>query len=174
MTSNRKIGFKGANVLSILGILMKIDETDLTILSILRENSDLPIREMAKKVGVHPNTLLQRIKRFEKNGILIKKTAEIDYSKLGYDLMAIIMIRCRKGRAGDMEQLKDMIKIKEFESVYATTGTYDLIVTCRVENRDQLLDIIKKVGTNPIVTRTITNLVLFTYKQPYEYNPFKV
>ena len=152
--------------------MIKLDEIDWEILRMLRENSETPIKTMASRVKLHQNTLLQRIKRLKKDGVIIKYTAEVNYDLIGYDLIAIIMIKVRKGKAGDMEQLKNLFELNELESIYATTGVYDLITTCRVKNRDHLLSIIKTIGTNPIVIRTMSNLVLFPYKRPHEYNPF--
>lgn len=91
--------------------MIKLDEIDWEILRMLRENSETPIKTMASRVKLHPNTLLQRIKRLKKDGVIIKYTAEVNYDLIGYDLIAIIMIKVRKGKAGDMEQLKNLFEL---------------------------------------------------------------
>jgi Lrp/AsnC family leucine-responsive transcriptional regulator len=151
----------------------KLDQTDIEILSSLIDNGKYPTKELAKNLGIHPNTLLQRIKRLEKNGVITRYTAQINYEKVGYDLHVIMMIKVRKGRAGDMEQLNDLINIREVESLYATTGAWDLIGTARVKNRKHLLDVIQLIGKNEIVVKTSSYLTLFPYKAPYEFNPLK-
>ena len=89
------------------------DEKDLAILRELRNDCKRSVREMAKKLAIHPNTILQRIKKLEKEKVIIKYMAEIDYRKLDYDLHALIMGKVRKGRAGDPEQLADLSAIPE-------------------------------------------------------------
>ncbi|HID72597.1 TPA: Lrp/AsnC family transcriptional regulator, partial [Candidatus Micrarchaeota archaeon] len=131
-----------------------------------------PTKELARKLGIHPNTLLQRIKRLEKEGVIKKYMAKIDYGKVGYDLHIILMMRVRKGRAGDMDQLKDLLKVKELETLYATTGTWDLIGSCRVKNRKHLLKVIQRIGKNKIVMKTSSYLTLFSYKGAQDFNPF--
>ncbi|MFH1394322.1 MAG: Lrp/AsnC family transcriptional regulator [Candidatus Micrarchaeota archaeon] len=150
----------------------KIDQTDIEILSELVDNAKTPTKELARKLGIHPNTLLQRIKRLEKEEVIKKYMAKIDYSKVGYDLHVILMMRVRKGRAGDLEQLKDLLKIKEIETLYATTGMWDLIGSVRVKNRQHLLDVIQRIGKNKIVTKTSSYLTLFAYKGAQDFNPF--
>jgi len=147
------------------------DATDLEILREIRKDCKRPVRELAKKLKIHPNTLLQRIKKLEKEKTIIKYMAEIDYHKLGYDLHAMIMGKVRKGRAGDPEQLADLSAIPEVQSLYAVTGNYDIIALVRVKNRDQLVEVIRKIGENPIVMKTTTHIILFAYKHPYQFNP---
>jgi len=147
------------------------DDTDLAILRELRDDCKQPVREMAKKLGIHPNTILQRIKKLEKEKIIIKYSAEVDFRKLGYDLHAVIMGEVRKGRAGDQAQLADLAKMPEMQYLYAVTGAYDIIASVRVKNRDELVKVLGKIGENPIVERTMTHIILYSYKHPYEFNP---
>jgi DNA-binding Lrp family transcriptional regulator len=149
-----------------------VDSTDLKIISALQENSSESVKSLAKRLGVHPNTMLQRLKKLESSHIIKKYTAQIDYSKVGYDLHVLFMGKVRKGRAGDMAQLKDLLNIKEIEALYATTGSWDLMGILRVKNRDHLLEVIQQIGRNEIITKTASHLVLFTYKDPQDFNPF--
>ena len=64
----------------------KVDAVDLMILRELRTDCKRPMRELAHKLRMHPNTLLQRIKRLEKSKIVRKYHADIDYKSLGYDM----------------------------------------------------------------------------------------
>jgi Lrp/AsnC family leucine-responsive transcriptional regulator len=149
----------------------KLDDTDLMILRELRENCKQPVKELAKSLRIHPNTLLQRIKKLEKQKVIIKYTAEVDFRKLGYDLHAIIMGEVRKGRAGDQAQLAEITKMPQVQYLYAVTGAYDVILSVRVRNRDELVSVLGKIGEHPIVEKTMTHMVLFSYKHPYEFNP---
>jgi DNA-binding Lrp family transcriptional regulator len=152
--------------------MSKIDETDMKILSELSQNARIPAKALAKKINCHPNTLIQRLKKLEQSKMIKKYTAQIDYDQAGFDLHAIIMMKVRKGRAGDFEQLTDLLTIKEIEALYATTGVWDLMGTARVKNRQHLLEVIQKIGNCDIITKTASHLVLFTYKDPHDFNPF--
>jgi len=154
-------------------MVFKLDIIDEKILAELIQNGRISAKKLAKKVNVHSNTLLQRMKRLEKRGIIKKYSAQVDYAKIGYDLHAIMSIKVRKGHPGDAKQLKDLLDIKEIQSLYATTGIWDLVCTVRVRDRQHLLDILQKIGNNKIVTKSSTQIVLFSYKTPYEFNPLK-
>ncbi|MBD3210218.1 winged helix-turn-helix transcriptional regulator [Candidatus Micrarchaeota archaeon] len=154
-----------------LEVPAELDYLDLSVLSYLREDSKTPIKKMAKDLSVHPNTLIQRIRKMEKTGVLKKYSACVDYSKAGYDLHILVMIKVKRGRAG-LDQLQGLTRIRELEAVYATTGLWDAIALCRVRNRKHLLDVIEEVGNHPIVLKTSSSIILNIYKDPDDFNPF--
>ena len=149
----------------------KIDATDIMILTELRNNCKRPVRELAKDLRVHPNTLLQRIKKLETRGVIRNYQANIDYHELGYDLHAIVMIKITRRGLEDPNLLKEVAHIPEVEALYATTGTADVIALVRAENQAKLLDVLKQIQTQEKVARTTSHLILITYKYPYEFNP---
>jgi DNA-binding Lrp family transcriptional regulator len=150
---------------------MKIGGVDLDILRELRENSDRPVRELAKKMGLHPNTLLQHIRKMEGSGIIVKYTAEIDYTKLGYDLQALVMIKVGKEVRSDWKVLDELRAFKDVSALYAITGGYDLCAIVKTKNRETLADLLSEINKKPYVVETNTTLMLHAFKHAYEFNP---
>ncbi|MFH1394381.1 MAG: Lrp/AsnC family transcriptional regulator [Candidatus Micrarchaeota archaeon] len=151
---------------------MELDVVDRTILSHLRADSKTQIKDIAKELKMHPNTLLQRVRKLEKNGIIRGYITDINFGEAGYDLHLIISMKIRSGKAGDMEQLKDLLAIKEFEAIYAASGNWDVIALTRVKNRAHMLDVVHRLGEHEIVVQTNTSIILHEYKRPAQYNPF--
>lgn len=149
----------------------KVDNVDLMILSELREDCKRPMRELANKLRMHPNTLLQRIKRLEKAKIIRKYHADINYKALGYDIHVVVMIRIKKGGLENPNLLKNVAAMPEVVSLYASTGVSDVIAIIKAKNRDHLLNILKNVQSEKDVLRTTSYLILVTYKEAYEFNP---
>jgi DNA-binding Lrp family transcriptional regulator len=149
----------------------KVDTVDLMILRELRNDCKRPMRELAQKLRMHPNTLLQRIKRLEKSKIIQKYHAEIDYKELGYDMHAIVTIRIRKSGLEDEKLLRDVASLPEVQSLYAVTGGADCIAIVKAKNRDDLVRILKIIQTEKSVLRTTSYLVLVTYKESHQFNP---
>ncbi|MFH0738046.1 MAG: Lrp/AsnC family transcriptional regulator [Candidatus Micrarchaeota archaeon] len=149
----------------------KVDTVDLMILRELRNDCKRPMRELAQKLRMHPNTLLQRIKRLEKSKIVRKYHADIDYKALGYDMHAIVMIRIKKSGLEDEKLLQDVANLPEVQSLYAVTGGADCIAVVKAKNRDDLVRILKIVQSEKAVLRTTSYMVLLTYKESYQFNP---
>jgi Lrp/AsnC family leucine-responsive transcriptional regulator len=149
----------------------KVDAIDLLILRELRDDCKRPMRELAQKLRMHPNTLLQRIKRLEKSKIVRKYHADIDYKALGYDMHAIVMIRIRKSGLEDEKLLKEVAALPEIQSLYAVTGGADCIAIVKAKSRDDLVRVLQTIQMQNAVLRTTSYLVLVTYKESFEFNP---
>ncbi|MEK6981953.1 MAG: Lrp/AsnC family transcriptional regulator [Candidatus Micrarchaeota archaeon] len=147
------------------------DAIDLAILRELRQDSKQSIRKLAQKVGSHPNTLIQRIKKLEEQKVIKKYSIDIDFRKLGWDTHALVLMKVKKGRTGDLKQLESITKIPQIQALYAITGNYDVAALFRVKDRDEMSQVQRKIIENSDIIRTNTSIILFTYKQPYDYNP---
>jgi len=149
----------------------KVDTVDLLILRELRDDCKRPMRELAQKLRMHPNTLLQRIKRLEKTKLIRRYHADIDFKELGFDMHAIVMIKIRKSGLQDENLLKIVSGLPEIHSLYAVTGGADCIAIVKARNRDDLVRILQIIQTQQAVLRTTSYLVLVTYKESYQFNP---
>jgi Lrp/AsnC family leucine-responsive transcriptional regulator len=61
---------------------MNLDETDIKLLRILQEDSNLTTKELAAKVNLSPTPVFERVRRLEKEGFIKKYTAILDAEKL--------------------------------------------------------------------------------------------
>jgi len=151
--------------------MVKIDETDRKILHFLNENSKIPSKELARTLRIHPNTLLQRIKKLEKGGVIKKYKSVVNYEKTGIDVMALVFIKVRMKT--DWEKiLKPVSKIPQISSFILITGTSDALAIVRVKNKDELATVLREIQKNDVVSKTTTYLALDYYKLPEDYNPF--
>jgi Lrp/AsnC family leucine-responsive transcriptional regulator len=150
----------------------KLDEVDISILSHLRNDGKTHLKELARTLRVHPNTLLQRLRKLEKAGIIRKYVAVVDYAKTGLDLHLIITMKLKRACSNDLKQLKELTGITEVEALYATSGLWDVFALCRVKNRNHMLDVIQKINDHPVVVKTSSSIVLYDYKSPADFNPY--
>lgn len=142
---------------------MKLDEYDEKIINELIEHSKIPLRKLATKLNISFVTILNRIKKLEKEGIIQKYTSKINYEKLGYGVHVIIEMRISKGKLLELEN--KIAKSPNVYAVYDTTGEYDATVIARFKSTRLMDDFLKKVQTFDFVERTNTKLVLNTVKE---------
>ncbi len=136
---------------------------DQKILNLLLENSRLSFRELAKKAGISVVTVINRVRELEKESIIKGYTAELDYEKLGYDVLAMILLRISKGKLFEVEK-KISIHPNVF-AVYDVTGHFDCLIIAKFNNRKALDVFLKKIQAYDFVERTETSLVLNTIKE---------
>ena len=141
----------------------KIDDTDKKILNVLIDNARLSYRKIAKKTGVSVATVMNRINRLEKEGIITKYTVGIKYSKIGYDMQVIIDVRISEGRLKDAE--KKIAAHPNVFAVYDNTGHFDATVIAKFKNRSSLDRFLKKIQSYDFIERIETKLLLSTVRE---------
>jgi len=143
--------------------VLEIDEQDRKLINELNENAKIPLRELATKLGISFITVRNRIKRLEKEGIIERYTAKINYRKLGYDIQVLIEIRISKGKLIELEE--KIAKAPNVYAVYDTTGGFDATIIGRFKTTRAMDDFLKKIQTYDFVERTNTKLILNTIKE---------
>lgn len=158
----------GRNPVAKTSLTEKIDEVDLQIIGLLQEDSRISFNKIANKLGIAVGTAYNRIKSLEEKGIIKGYTAIVDPAKLGYDLMAVILIQAEGRHLLDVES--EIARLKNVICVYDITGDFDIAVLARFNDRVSLNAFIKSLLTIPYVKRTVTNVVLNVVKEDFRVN----
>ena len=144
---------------------MNLDETDVKILKTLISDARLSSRQMSKKSGVSIGTVLTRIKKMEKEGVIRGYSAVVDHEKLGYQLTALTEITVSKGRLLEVEN--EIARMLNVCCVYDVTGLTDAFVIAKFKSREELSAFAKRLLALPFVERTNTHVVLTTIKEDF-------
>jgi Lrp/AsnC family transcriptional regulator for asnA, asnC and gidA len=142
---------------------VEIDQVDKKIINLLIDDAKLSYRKIAQKSGVSVATIMNRIRRLEKAGVITKYTIGVKYSYIGYDMQVLIDVRIAKGRLHEMEE--KIAKHPNVFAVYDNTGPFDATIIAKFQSRRQLDEFIKKIQTYDFVERTETRLLLKTVKE---------
>jgi DNA-binding Lrp family transcriptional regulator len=154
--------------------MVKIDKIDKQLLRKLNENAKVSLKELAEVLGVHQNTLMNRIKRLETLGIISNFTLNLDLGKLGYTSMAIIRIRFddRKNQIDGL--MKKIAEIPQVAEVFEVTGNSDANVLVRSRSNEELLKVIKKIRHIDGILETNSQHILKIHKEYPQFDPFKI
>ncbi len=140
-----------------------IDELDFEILRILSENGRRSHRSIGVELEKSHLTIKKRIDQLDKKNIIKGYSANLDFEKLGYDIIAIIELTISKGKMLDVE--KKIADDPHVFGVYDITGAYDALILARFKTRKELSAMIKEIHTSPYVESTNTHLVLNIIKE---------
>jgi DNA-binding Lrp family transcriptional regulator len=144
---------------------MQLDQTDVKILAALTLDARLSSRQIAKQCGVSIGTVLSRMKKMEREGIIKGYSAMLDHEKLGYELTVVSEITVSKGRLLEMEN--QIARLPNVCSVYDVTGLTDAVIIAKFKSREELSKFTKRLLALPYVERTNTHMVLTTVKEDY-------
>ena len=142
---------------------MNLDETDLSLLSLLNTDARQSQRQLARKLGVAQGTVTNRIKRLEDEGIISGYSAVLNPEKIGWTMTIMAGLRIGKGRMIDVQQR--IAADPRVFAVYDVTGDWDSMVLARVKDREDLDNLTKTVFTLDGVARSFTHVVLNTVKE---------
>lgn len=148
---------------------MAIDEKDLKILDVLKENAKLSTYKLAKKTLIPVATVHNRIKKLEKEGIITQYTIKTDHKKLGRIVTAYVLIRydiSSWGKTISREQFKKrLLCLSDIEEIKYITGRFDILLKGYFKDLEEvdslLLNELRKI---PGVGQTETFLVVETVK----------
>ncbi len=143
----------------------KIDSLDIKILVELQEDARKSLREIAEKLGVVEGTVYNRINKLKKLGIIKKFIPVIDYSKLGFDLIAVIGITAEGGHLVEVEEM--LANEPNVTAVYDVTGQFDVITVAKFKDRESLNAFVKRIAGLEHVQKTYTMLVLNVVKETH-------
>lgn len=127
---------------------LEIDNVDLKILGLLSEDANMPYTEVAKKAFVSDGTVHVRMRKLKEMGVVKGAQLSLDYSKLGWDIVAFLGIYLDKSSLYS-EVSEDLKQIPEITGMHYTTGNYSIFakIVCKDTNhlRNVLHDKIQKV-----------------------------
>ena len=142
---------------------IRIDDIDKTILEMLQEDSRVALRKIAERLGVSEATIFVRVRKLREKGIIKRFTIDVSPELLGKSLVAFIMLK-----ADPRKYSKALEKIREIDDIceiFDVTGNYYAILKVRTGSRDELMDIIDKLGLIDGITSTETAIVLRRIKE---------
>jgi len=139
-----------------------VDELDLQILDLIKDNARLSIREIAKALGKSPSVVHRRLKRLERTGVIRRYVALLDYAKLGYGIHALTLLQVEGGYITDVEKI--LAQEPNVRAVYDITGEYDVAVITVFSSVNELDSFIKKILKVPYIKRSVTNIILRVVK----------
>ena len=140
--------------------VVKLDGIDKKILKMLMENSRRPILEIAKNIGISGAAIHQRLRKLEKQNLIIGSSIKVNTKILGYTTMAFIGIFL--DRATNNKTVVNQLKeIKEILECHYTTGNWSVLAKLICKDNEDLMQILtKKIQTIKGVARTETYISL--------------
>ena len=144
----------------------KTDETDARILALLERDAKMRIHLLARKVGIPASTAHHRIKRMEQAGIISGYTIRKNYKKLGYGILAHVLVfvdvtELKKMKKTQQDIADSLSKIDGAQRAEIITGEADLLLTIRCRDMDDYRRILLgKIQAVEGITETRTIMVI--------------
>jgi Lrp/AsnC family transcriptional regulator, leucine-responsive regulatory protein len=143
------------------------DKIDQQILTLLQQDARISNAEIARRIGLAPSAVFQRIRKLEDQGVITGYHARFSPEALGQGLLAFITIQTSEG-ARARETAEVLAAIPEVLEVHRVVGDDCFFLKVRVRDTDALGALLdEKIQPLPAVASTRTTIVLSTAKETH-------
>jgi DNA-binding Lrp family transcriptional regulator len=142
-----------------------LETLDYQIVSALQEDARSSYRDIARKIGIAVGTVQSRVRKLLDAKVIRGFSVELDYSKMGLPLSAVILLQVKGKRLREVEA--KLASIENVCAVYDITGDFDVAMVAKFPDSVALDKFIKEILAMDYVERTATSIVLNTVKEEY-------
>lgn len=127
-----------------------LDRIDRQILDILQREGRIAISELASRVNLSTTPCSERVKRLERDGIIMGYYARLNPASVDRNLLVFLEIKL-SAKSGDVfdQVAHDLIEVPEVLECHLISGEFDYLVKARLKEmsayRKLLGNILKKL-----------------------------
>jgi Lrp/AsnC family leucine-responsive transcriptional regulator len=132
-----------------------LDETGWRLLEELQQNARLSYTELGQRVGLSLPSVAERVRKMEEAGIITGYHAEVNLTRLGLPILAILSLGSFTGQ-GCSRIASQVSEIPEVLECYKVTGTDCVVVKAVAASIDHLERIIEQLSLfGPVATSIV-------------------
>ena len=149
-----------------------LDDTDIQLLKLLGEDSEITIKDLATKVHLSPSPVFERVKRLKASGYIKKYIAIIDVEKLNYGLIVFCNIKLKQHDKSIGHQfVTDIMKLGEVVECYNISGDFDFLLKVYAKDMKHYQDFVfNKLGAVKSIGSTHSTFVMCENKHSHNIN----
>lgn len=134
------------------------DQLDRQLIALLQANARDSTANLARKLGVARTTVLARLNRLEREGVIVGYTARLrqDHADEGVHAYVGIIVEPKSGR----DVTRRLGRIPELRQLCSVSGEFDYIALLQAASMPRLDALVDEIGEIDGVTRTNTSVVL--------------
>lgn len=148
--------------------MLKLDDRDLKILSILQKEGRISKTALAERVNLTPAPCWERLKRLEEAGIITGYRAEVALSRIAPHVTVFVAVELEDHRAENFQLFERAVqKVDEIVGCWAVGGGFDYILQVVARDIDayqRLVDRLLEIRLG--LKRYFTYIVTKPVKQP--------
>lgn len=114
---------------------VQMDQIDRKIVNALSSNARLSMAELAQKVGLSKSPTQTRVKRLERDGVILGYGARINYEKLGRGHIAFVQVTVNDTRAAALNAFNEAVKqTPEIAQCHMMAASFDYLLKVRTKD----------------------------------------
>jgi len=137
---------------------MARDKLDRDLITLLQANARASTANLARKLGVARTTVLARLARLERSGVVVGYTVRLAADEDEHSVQAYVGIVTDPKKARDVTQR--LAGLPELRQLCSVSGEVDYIALLRAESTARLDGLLDEIGGIDGVVKTTSSVVL--------------
>ena len=147
--------------------MLKLDRIDRAILEELQRDGRLPITELAQRVGLSTSPCSERVRRLEREKVILGYHARVDPEALGRGLLVFVELTLSSKSSQVFEAVRQALLLEpRVIECHLISGSFDYLVKARLsamrEYRDLLGQILRQI---PVPAQSNSYVVMEEIKE---------
>lgn len=138
----------------------EFDETDIELLEYVEADYDVNLDTLADKLGLSKSAVHYRLKKLKDADVITGVTADLNPESFGLTMVAITEVSVTHEHGYSESVGCDLADLDGVEQVYYTMGDTDFVVISRVQDRDQMNQVIENMVAIDAVDHTSSRFVM--------------
>ena len=144
-----------------------LDDIDRKLLEILQADGRTTNVELARRVGMAPSAVFERVRRLEQRGVITGYAARVNPKAVDRPLLAYVLVRSDE-RIGTSSAGEALAKLPEVLEVHHVAGQDSYLVKVRVRDPEALGKLLRdRFGAIDSVRSTQSIIALDTFKDTW-------
>jgi DNA-binding Lrp family transcriptional regulator len=139
-----------------------MDETDRTLLSLLRQDARLSVATLAQKLKVSRGTVTNRIRRLEDDGVIVGYTIRLRPDVQHNEIKAWMSIAVEGNQTRAV--IASLLGEPGVATLHDTNGRWDLLAELRAETLQDLAKVLERIRLLKGISNTETSIHLETFR----------
>ncbi len=146
---------------------MGLDRFDRAILSELARDGRMSVTDLAVRIGLSKSPTQARLRKLEKDGVILGYRAMLDPIRLGMDHVAFVEVRLSDTREGALIAFNQaVIKVPEIEQAHMIAGNFDYLLKVRTRDMTTYRQFLgETISHLPFVASTSTYVAMEAVKE---------
>jgi Lrp/AsnC family transcriptional regulator, leucine-responsive regulatory protein len=130
-----------------------LDDVNLRLLEELQADGRIGMAELGRRVGMSAPAVAERVQRLERAGVIAGYHADVDPSKLGFPVAAIVRIRPAPGQLARIPEVAR--ETPEVVECYRITGEDCFLIKLYLRAIDELEEVLDRFTPYGLTTTSI-------------------
>jgi DNA-binding Lrp family transcriptional regulator len=134
------------------------DDLDRRLLALLQANARTPAADLARQLGTARTTVLARMARLERSGVIAGYTVRLGQDVRDQGLQAFVGITVQPKAGRDV--VRQLTRMPEVRQLCAVSGEFDYVLLLHAASALRMNTLLDEIGNFEGVVKTTTSVVL--------------